>query len=545
MMWHKRLPDLPLFLLGMAAIGAVFYIFPFATNDGPIHLAFSHFLSGSSPFDGLSSALYRRSEPIYTNLTVYLVMSTLLHVFSPAVVEACIQAACLVGPPMAAYFALRQIDRDKTWLALFIYPLSLHHLFFLGLYNFCFSVSGFFLVIGSFLWMQKSGSVWRILAPVAALYFTFLSHAAGLIAAVVAISTLTLASCVLGLRQGRRPAQLIMEHGRQAAVFAALLPLLYLLLAHGGGGGAPVRYGVGLERRLMAMLYLNVINMHSIADKFAALMLSAMLWCGVVWAGVRLFKDRHFAPRASWERALGALFMVLVLFVLALVFPDTLGGGWTHFERMALFPLLAAPLCLACLPIRARGKLALITLITLASLVTLMTAVVAQSEVKRQLAPLAEVDRILGRHCSVLPLVFQARPVNKYVNYSPFFHAASRLELRDDRVVLFNFLARLSVYPVRYQEGRDPQEKLFGWRPQQQDVRVHMADIAGFERNAGVPVDYILQWGEVGAASVDLQAKLPEVMRGSRLVYRSADGRVRLFMREPDGHGRCTSRSAG
>lgn len=538
----KNLSDPALVMMGLVFIAAVFYIQPFATNDGPIHVAFSHFLAGTGLSSDLAFQLYQKSAPIYTNKTVYLILPVLLEFLSPAAAEAVIQAVCLVGPAMAAYFALRQIGTDKTWLAVFIFPLSLNHLFFLGLYNFCLSITGFFLAIGSFLWMQKSRSAWRILAPVAAMYVTFLSHVAGFLAAGLAIFTLTLVSCVLGVREGKRPRQVVKEHGCHILVLAALLPLVFLMLGR-DGGSTPMKYGIDVFNRLVVMARLRVIYVHSIADMLAALTLSAILGIGAFQVGMGLYKNRYHVAEKSLHAALGVFSVFLALCLLALVFPDTLGGGWTHFERMALFPFLAAPLCLAYLPLEKRTQTTLFAVATLATLAILLAAVLAQSRIAKQLAPLAQVDRIIGRHCSIVPLVFGPKLAGEDINYNPFQHVISRLEYHDDRVVLFNFLARLNVYPVHFREGRDPQEKLFGWRAQQQDAAVTTVDIARFEKNAGLNVDYILQWGTVEAAPAKLQSDMPEIMQGSRLVYRSLDGQVRLFMRAPDGRSRCTSRS--
>jgi hypothetical protein len=539
----KNLSDPALIVMGLVFIAAVFYILPFTTNDGPIHVAFSHFLSRTGPSGDLAFQLYRKSGPLYTNQTVYLILPFLMRFLSFGAAEAVIQAVCLVGPPAAAYFALRQIGKDKTWLTLFIFPLALNHLFFLGLYNFCFSVIGFFLAIGSFLWMQKSPSPWRILAPVGALYFAFLSHAAGFIAATIAVSTLTLVSCVLSFKQGKGLAQVIKEHGRHVAMFAALLPLVFLMLGQ-DGGDARMKYGLNPLSRLIVMLRLRVIYVHSIADMLAALALSAILCVGVFKVAALLYRKRQTIAEKSLHGPLAALALVLMLGLLALVFPDTLGGGWTHFERMALFPFLAAPLCLAYLPIEKRARTVLAAVTAAATLVILLATVWAQSNMQKQIAPLAQVDRIIGRHCSVVPLVFGAKLAGEGINYNPLQHVISRLEYHDDRIVLFNFLARLSVYPVHFQEGRDTQAKLFKWRPQEQDASVNVVDIAGYENSSGLKVDYILQWGSVDGASAKLRRQLPEIMQDSRLVYRSADGQIRLFMRAPDERSRCTSRSS-
>jgi hypothetical protein len=534
--------DPAIIVMGLMFIAAVLYVLPFTTNDGPVHVAFSRFLANSGMANDLASQLYRKSGTLYTNQTVYLIFPALMRFLSPGMAEAVIQAICLVGPPAAAYFALRQIGKDQTWLTLFIFPLALNHLFFLGLYNFCFSVIGFFLVIGSFLWMQKSASPWRIIAPVASLYVTFFSHAAGFIAATIAVAVLVLVSCMSAFRQGRGLAAVVRLHGRHVLLFAALLPVVLLMLGQ-DGGGARMKYGLNPLFRLIVMLRLRVIYVHSLVDMLAALVLSAILCLGVFKLGVFLYNRRRQLAEPMLQGPLGALALVLALGLLALVFPDTLGGGWTHFERMALFPFLVAPFCLAYLPMAGRTRSLLAAAAVLATLGVLLPAVVAQSKMNRQLAPLADVDRMIGRHCSIVPLVFGAKLAGESINYNPLQHVVTRLEYHDDRIVLFNFLARLNVYPVHFQNGRDTQQKLFKWRPQEQDATINSVDIAGYEDSSGLKVDYILQWGGVDGATSKMKKALPQIMQDSRLVYRSPDGQVRLYMRAPDGSSQCTTRS--
>jgi hypothetical protein len=61
-----------------------------------------------------------------------------------------------------------------------------------------------------------------------------------------------------------------------------------------------------------------------------------------------------------------------------------------------------------------------------------------------------------------------------------------------DRPVLFNYLARLPVYPVRFREGADPHALLYGWQPMQSDTHVLQFDVPAFERSATLTVDFVL-----------------------------------------------------
>jgi len=144
-----------------------------------------------------------------------------------------------------------------------------------------------------------------------------------------------------------------------------------------------------------------------------------------------------------------------------LAFPETLGGGWTHFRRFVIYPFFWALLLLAFQSFSTRARGALMGFGIAVSLGLVGSAMYRQSIFRSQMAPLAEVDRQVGSHCTVLPLVLNDAVSAGFPTYNPLFQAANRLELRKDRVVLFNFLARLNVYPIRFIAGVEPQSHLF------------------------------------------------------------------------------------
>ena len=234
----------------------------------------------------------------------------------------------------------------------------------------------------------------------------------------------------------------------------------------------------------------------------------------------------------------------VAMLVLALTFPDRLGGGWLHFERMALFPYFGAALCLACCPIPKPVQAVLASFAVMATLALLGDTVTLQWEIAHQMGPLADVNRLIGAHCSVLPIVLSSKPLDKdgrslVMSYNPYFQVASRLELTDDRVALFNYQARSDVYPVLFQAGHDTQDLIFHWVPMQESTAIRTIDIERFEASSGMPVDYILQWGPLSAAAPELRQHVLRTEQGAERVYEAPDGRVALFRRATGRRSRC------
>ena len=434
--------------------------------------------------------------------------------------------ACLLGPVIGMAALLWQFHRRQLWVALFAFPLGLHQLFFLGLYNYCLSVTGFLLSMAALLWMQKRAGIWRAAAPAGALYFSYFSHASGFLAAMLALGVLTALSLVAAWRTGRaRPWGALGLHVRHAAVLLSPLPLV--VLAYGGAPGAALAFGAPLGPRLKSFAILSPLNLqHTPLDRYLAPALAAAILASVAWLAVRSALARR-AP--------------------AKPVPGGMGGGWTHFRRMQMFPYFAGLLCMACLRLPGRARYGLAALAVAVSLGLVAGGTWRQHRIKAQLAPMAEVERLVGSHCTVLPLVLDdggawADGMALPPKYRPFYHAASRLELRRDRVALFNYLARLQVYPVHFTPGRDTQALLFHWLPQQQATGVARVDIAGYERASGQAVDYVLQWGALSSAAAPLRAEVQRALAGYLPAYTAADGRVRLYRRAGPAHGKPRSR---
>jgi hypothetical protein len=192
------------------------------------------------------------------------------------------------------------------------------------------------------------------------------------------------------------------------------------------------------------------------------------------------------------------------------------------------------------------GAAAAIALGSAASLAGLISAVDVQRTIEQQMSPLAEVDKRIGAHCTVAPVVLESHPRDATgqpmtLRFEPYFEAASRLELKDDRVVLFNFLARLEVYPVRFRPEVEPQQHLFGWRPYQHDVRTRQINVDAYEAASGLPVDYLLVWGKPSEPNALLRRQIETEASRSRLVYRSDDGWVSLYRRPTAKGGLCSA----
>lgn len=544
---EKRIYVGVILLMTLVCAAALVSVAPIQTQDGPVHITFGNVLAldrGSNP---LLFEHYQANDTLNPNSTVYVLVAALMEAFPPPVVESVVQLLCTLGLVGSAWFALRQSGAatNATWLTLLVFPLALNRLLFFGTYNFCLSAAAFLLSVGAFFRLQARATVWRGLAVAAALYFAFFAHGAGFVAAVVAVLALAVAQAGTALAAGQSWRTVSRAQLTNALVLAAPLPLV--LLALRANPNAAVEYGVPLGRRIVDLALLEGLRLHAgIGKQLATLLLNPILFGGACVLAVKLWRARYPSRPQETARAVGALTVLGALLLLALTFPDTFGGGWIHFQRLALFPSLAAVLCLAYYPFSKLGRAAVASAGVAVTVTLLANAMTAQREIARQMLPLAEIDRIVGSHCSVLPLVLSLKPLDGRdrpvdLGYNPYVHVATRLEYAHDRVSLYNYQARTALYPVRFRDGHDTQNLIFHWAAMRRTLGIDTVDIERFEASAGMPIDYILQWGPLSAAAPKLEGQVLKAERGARKVYESPDGRVVLFRRPAHAHSRCSS----
>lgn len=517
---------------------------PIATNDGPVHLAFANqILHQHDASLSLQHKVYlveMRPDP---NLAVYLLMTALMKVFSPGLAEAMIQFLCLAGPICAAYFAIHMIEPKNTWLAIFVLPISFNQMFFLGLYNHCMSTAAFFVVIGTYIWTMKSPTAGRAGCLAGSLVLAFFCHASGFLMSVLGIQTVIFTEMGLCWYREQRLMPTIRKHLYAWVAMLAPLPLVTLYLMSGEKGD--MVYGESLIRRIWDFLRLQELTSnYPWPDRLTALGVSMALLLGLVIVGRRVLRHQTDLNPERRDEAIGMIAGFAVAFAIMLIFPDVMGGGWTHFRRFEVFPYFWMILLIAFdhyPPMLAR---LLMAVGTSAATVLLVSTAMRQQLIRVQIAPLAEVNRLIGNHCTVLPIVPQSRPVNRHgeqdqMRYEPFFESASRLELKGDRVVLFNYLARLPAYPVHFHPSMEPQENIFLWRPLERDVQIKYVDISRFEENSGLRVDYILLWGRAESKQPVLAEQIRTAIQPYREIYRSADSHVILYQRKSGLNSAC------
>jgi hypothetical protein len=509
---------------------------PLATNDGPVHLSFANLMATMhQPDHPLQQRAYSISLRPNPNVAVYLLLDALIRATSPNVAESILQILSIIAPIAACYFTLLMINPRNAWLAVFVLPLSLNQMFFLGLYNHCMSTAAFFLTIGCYYWMIKAPSVLRATALSGSLILTFLCHASGFIMAFAGIGVMSGAFFLFSLLRDRSTGLAFRQQFYSLAALLVPFPIVILYLSTATKGNA-ASYRVSVLSRLKQFGSLSELAVNLKRDVFVAEALSAILLVAFAIAVARIFINKRGMPHLMRDQAVATVAAALVSALVMMVFPDTMGGGWTHFRRFEIFPFFWGLLILAFDTCTIPVVAGLLAIGVSTGIVLLNSMTTAQALIREQMTPLAEVDRLIGNHCTVLPIVTQLRPLDAgghyvWLMYEPYFESASRLELHGDRVVLFNFLARLDVYPVHFRPNMEPQSNIFHWAPLQEDTSVKIIDVDGFKKVSGIPVDYILLWGDLKGAPEGQTHQVVNAISQFNVVYRSPNSLVTLYGR--------------
>jgi hypothetical protein len=539
--------SLSLSLLGFLAVTILRH--PLATNDGPVHVAFSHLLlTYHQPAQAMQSLAYTLDLRPKPNLTVYLIMALLMRAFSTGVTESIIQVLCIACPFFAAYFALRSINPMNAWLALFLVPLTLNQTLFLGLYNHVLSTAGFFLVIGTYFWMLKSPGYRRALVLACTVLITFLCHASGLVMSLTGLAAMSATDALLIARRQRSILPAI--KAQRFTALAIVAPLPFIALFMGGGGTSVTIYSIPFRRRLWDFLKLHLLSVNYWQrDHLAAIAISILLLTAFGYVVVRLIRQRSGLPQVQQDKQIATIVAALSAIAVMLAFPDVMGGGWTHFRRFEIYPYFWILLVLAFEEFSARAFALFTAVAGSAAIVLISSTVSRQATIREQMAPLYQADALIGSHCTVVPLPLEPDLLDShynfdYIDYQPFYQSAGRLELHNDRVVLFNYLARLPPYPVHFRPQVEPQANLFLWKPQQIKNEVEHIDLQGYEAGSGLRVDYFLIWGRPSRQSPAIRAQVENALSQFDEIYHSDSGVVKLYRRRGVHNALCTMDTA-
>lgn len=520
----------------------------FTTNDGPVHVAMTIVLDKlGQPGYELTNTFFRSNVGPEPNWVTYWILDALLKLFSPHISEKILQSLVLISVPLAGRYAL-SFRGPQTWLSLAVFPFTFNQMFFLGLYNFTASLALFFVFMGLILRSvgpahHRGALHW--LAITTCLVLLYFSHAmayATTMVALAAMVTFELATILLER-----------DHPLRARLMRTIVPLAYwgtasipafalFVLYFTRHSDADSWYGFGFWERVNHLFDLAILVRQFRFDPLVSHLFQLGLASALLYSGYRRWQ-RSTDQRPEELGLSDALFFVFICCIaIALAIPDVSGGGWTHYRRATLFVYFAAFLWIAAFP---AGNVLRAWFTASASAVTgllWLSMMYSQTLASAQTAELMSVAPYIRNHSTIAPIVYSWAGIEDHsdkpivAHYQPFFQGASRLQYDGDRVVLFNYNARLDVYPVKLREEMDPHPTLYSWGDDSKKMDVYYLNIEWFERASGHRLDYIVTFGRPVEEPFIMLSKLVQerIQEFSfKKVYASPGGRVVLYERMP------------
>ncbi len=439
------------------------------------------------------------------NTSPELILAALMQRFDPDAAATILMAGYVVALPLAMVYAIRGIRPESLWIALFALPLTFTFMFEYGFYNFCYATAGF-LVIAGFVARHRDGlDRVGVVALGSLLLIVYSMHIVPFIEALLFVGVVTVWDAIADRRAAGS-----MSSGlgvRVIPVVVASLPslgLFFLFIAR-TGVAEPGRYLLPIIPKVVALLSLTMP-----LATFDTLELAIASWLALIILilGSVVVASRWRAFEVT--RADAYLLFAVIGSAAYLVAPsDSPSGGSYILPRLALFPVFGVILWIAAHPLTVRWQV----VGAIGALVTAIGLMIVRAPVHSSLARLAhdyvEVAPCMGRQATMIQVNLSNVDAGSLDRTDPMTGEAGRLSSLTDGLDLDNVAASVPFFLIRYRPETDP------FRHLQRDLGVYengfhrippAVDLAGYERQTGGTVDYVLVYGRIDAPAETVES---------------------------------------
>jgi hypothetical protein len=505
------------------------WIFQFVpTQDGPAHQSISSILREiGTPGGAYLRDYFVLQKEAFPNWFIYVMMGKVLGFLPIPLAEKVLLSAYVVLLPLSFRYALGAVDRQATLFATFSLPFVYGYHFWMGFYNFCFGIAGFFLALGWWLRHRERLGVARTIVLALLVLGVYFCHPVPLV--LLAISVVTLAGWWMLLdlkRKGSPSFRSIGEAFGQylAAPLLVLVPALLLLGAFLGSGKGTVF--PSLRGRSFDLVTLRALV--SLDDRAIAVtcLLAALVAVVAVRTLLLRVRQRHVVP----EDGLAVLAVVLIaVYFLA---PSEVGSGLHVLSRISLFPwLILIMWCSAfarrAIPLTASASVLALALLGLVS--------VRWAALDDRLAEYTSAASRIEPRRTLLALSFAnagRRPDGGELSdrTQPFVHASGHITVRSRAVDFCNYVGGEDVFPITLHPDRSPYIHFDQADLEAEPPRV---EFASYSSRTGRTVDYVLLWWvDASPPNHPALTSVRHQLAGYDRIYVSPNRLVQLFRRK-------------
>ena len=440
--WARRVSPLRwvILIISVAHVAPVWTFRYFPTQDGPAHVQNAVILRKlvtGDPEIAQDFHLNRRPVP---NWTGHAILAGLSGMFSPRSAEKLLVSIYVIGLPLAAAYAGRNVRRGGEWIGLlalpFVYSLALHK----GLYNFCLSLVLFFLILGYAIRHVDSLRRRDALALMVLSLLLYFSHVISLGMAYAVLASIGMATLIARWRE-RSP----LPWRSLMILIAAMLPALALV-----GWFFLTTSGEATDHRPVGVQLLRFFELDALASFRRPELPVAILFSGVIWLiviGLILLKT----VRRSWNIWDGLLLVALVLTIIYVLAPNTAAGGGQISFRLSLYPYFVLLLWIAAQPIAIPHTPLGVSAAIAASLLFMGVRWGAYRSLDHHLAEYVSVGHAIERNSSVVAIdVSRESEAARRLSWRvrPFWHAMGYLAAERNLFDFGNYEQKMGYFPV-------------------------------------------------------------------------------------------------
>lgn len=470
------------------------------SQDGPAHVANANVLLRLIEQGDKLFWRFYQINPQPENWIDHLLLAALLIVMSPVTAVKVLASGYVVLLPLAARFAVRSLGAVRDTSALLILPFSMCLIFHKGFYGFCYSLVGFFFLVGMCLRWQNQWSLSKVIAVIAVSVLLDLLHPLSLAIACVVIAILTSWNTILTWKRSGLSRNTFFS---TAAPVLSLIPaftlLLRFVLRSNGNSSKPFP----LMQLLLFLLRLDVLPSFRTSEHVIATGV-VLLFAGLSSLAVmrRRQPDYKMASTPRFDCLLPALLAALLIYFTT---PNvSAGGSWITY-RLMLYPFFLLTVWLAAQPLGSPGFNAIRIGVPALVISMLLLQAGRYRQISAYLQDFRSAASVMQPHHTLLPIVLSPRGSTDAGqelshNVRAFTQASGYLAAENDLVDLSNYEANLDYFPVQFRSGMSPAvafADLFGGGASGDGRIVSEAmelDLDRFTDDTGEPIDYVLIW---------------------------------------------------
>ncbi len=524
-------PELLLFGALIAVHLLPVWLFEFIpTQDGPAHLSLTNLLRlYDRPEGAFLREYFLPNREAIPNWFIFLVLGKLLAFLPVPVAEKVLVSAYVVLLPLSVRYALGALGRS-SFLSLLAFPFVYSFLFWMGFYNFCFSLAAFFFALG--FWLRgpdRPGPV-RIAGLAVLVLWVYFCHPVTLVLTVAALGMLAAWRVLLEWKS--EPLGPSLRRWMAGPVLACLPALLLMATFVGTRTGRVGDSEFAIEGKIDSLNHLVSLVSLDCGAEIGSTLLSWLFVFLAAWLVWRLSRERRAAPADG-------LLLVAVLYVLIyFVAPDRMSGGSFIRPRLNLFPFFALLLWFGSFEYPVRVRRGVQAAAVALSLYLFGTVASRWAELDSYLAEYASAGRWIEPGSTLLALSFaHAGRATDGRELScrtwPFMHAQGQIAARQPIVDLALYEGDTDHFPFYFRPERNP-FRLIATDPQGLYEEPPRVDFATYAERTGGRVDYVLLWSPLPKNYPAAQSVLRQ-LDGYERVYTSPRRLVHLYRRRPAG----------